>query len=192
MPRIQRKASSAQQSAHIHSQRRTFTADSAHSQPTAHFHSHQRTFTANSALSQPTAHVRSEQRTFTANSALSQPTAHIHSQQRTFTSNSAFICAGAAASLRKRMYEQKCRACLLCLHYFEFLIGNVAVAVCIDKLTNIRFLLDVEPCEAGDELAAVDAPLKLNSVRQEPAVKARGASVPPPTFKVIYTCSCCG
>jgi len=54
-----------------------------------------------------------------------------------------------------------------------------------NQLPQLRFLLDVEPCEAGDELVAVDAPLKLNSVRQEPAVKARGASVPPPTFKVI-------
>jgi hypothetical protein len=66
------------------------------------------------------------------------------------------------------------------LHYFELLVGNIAVAVCIDKLPQLRFFirwqLDVEPGEAGDELAAVDAPLKLNSVRQEPAVAAEGAA----------------
>ena len=39
-----------------------------------------------------------------------------------------------------------------------------------NQLPQLRFLLDVEPCEAGDELVAVDAPLKLNSVRQEPAM----------------------
>lgn len=62
------------------------------------------------------------------------------------------------------------RARLWRLHYFELLVGNIAVAVSIDQLPQLRFFvrrqLDVEPGEASDELAAVDAPLKLSSVRE--------------------------
>ena len=120
MPRIQRKASSAQQSAHVHSQQRTFTANSAHSQPTAHFHSQQRTFTANSAHSQRTAHFHSQQRTFTANSAHSQPSAYLLQQRSRRLSCALKRCNDVGGRLRdagelfNKRGESSCTSCAAC------------------------------------------------------------------------------